>query len=35
MEMVQETTYQNEARILVVSMEKAYGMVKAGPKLTG
>ncbi|CAN0070850.1 unnamed protein product [Ectocarpus sp. 6 AP-2014] len=35
MEMVQESTYQNEARILVVSMEKAYGMVKAGPKLTG
>lgn len=34
-EMVQNSFYSKEARILVVSMEKAYGMVKAGPTSTG
>ncbi|CAM9859530.1 unnamed protein product [Scytosiphon promiscuus] len=34
-EMVQAEAYQADARILVVSMEKAYSMVKAGPRQTG
>ncbi|CAN0276727.1 unnamed protein product, partial [Laminaria digitata] len=34
-EMVQNPSYAKEARILVVSMEKAYGMVKKGPVQTG
>ena len=34
-EMVQSSSYAKEARILVVSMEKAYGMVKKGPVSTG
>ena len=34
-EMVQSSDYENEARIMVVSMEKAYTMVKAGPRSTG
>ena len=34
-EMVQSPAYQADARILVVSMEKAYSMVKAGPRPTG
>ncbi|CAN0409322.1 unnamed protein product [Pylaiella littoralis] len=34
-EMVQSPTYVTDARILVVSMEKAYSMVKAGPRPTG
>lgn len=33
--MVQSPAYQRDARILVVSMEKAYSMVKAGPRPTG
>lgn len=34
-EMVQSDAYAVDARILVVSMEKAYGMVRAGPRPTG
>lgn len=34
-EMVQAPAYKLDARILVVSMEKAYSMVKAGPRPTG
>ena len=34
-EMVQSDSYAKDARILVVSMEKAYGMVRAGPRSTG
>ena len=34
-EMIQSPSYEFDARILVVSMEKAYGMVKAGPRPTG
>lgn len=34
-EMVQSDAYAMDARILVVSMEKAYGMVRAGPRPTG
>lgn len=32
---MQAEAYQADARILVVSMEKAYSMVKAGPRQTG
>ena len=34
-EMVKSSDYENEARIMVVSMQKAYTMVKAGPRSTG
>lgn len=34
-EMVQNPSYEKEARVLVVSMEKAYGMIRQGPRGTG
>lgn len=34
-EMAQNQYYTDDVRILVVSMDKAYGMVRAGPRGTG